>query len=165
MPPSLEGLVGRELASELTQAFTRIKHCIDQLTDDEIWLRPEPQMNSIGNLLLHLNGNVRQWIIANLGGEKDIRNRPAEFAERGPIPSHNLMHQLEATVDEAKIILETQTAEVWLKGKKIQHFETTGFGAGLHSVVHFWGHVQEIIHMTRIITGAKYKFAFVPPAQ
>lgn len=162
MPPSLEGVVGRELAEELTQAFGRIQHCLDQLTDEQVWYRPRPEMNGIGNLLLHLAGNVRQWIICGLGGETDTRNRPTEFSERGPIPKADLLAKLEATVDESKIILETQTADTWRRKLRIQSFDTSGFGAALHSVSHFRGHTQEIIHQTREILGANYRFAWVP---
>ena len=162
MSPSLEGVVGRELADELTQAFGRIQHCLNQLSDEQVWHRPRMEMNSIGNLLLHLCGNVRQWVICGLGGEPDTRNRPAEFAERGPIPKGDLLAKLESTVDEAKIILETQTADTWRRRLRIQAFDTTGFGAALHSVSHFRGHTQEIIHQSREILGATYDFAWVP---
>ena len=162
MAPSLDGLIGRELADELTQAFGRIQHCVDQLSDEQLWHRPRAEMNSIGNLLLHLGGHVRQWIIAGLGGETDNRNRPAEFAERGPIAKVELLAKLEATVDESKIILETQTADSWRRKMRIQSFDTTGFGAALHSVSHFRGHTQEIVHQTREILGPNYRFAWVP---
>jgi Protein of unknown function (DUF1572) len=162
MAPSLEGMIGRELAEELTQAFGRIQHCLNQLSEEQVWHRPRMEMNSIGNLLLHLAGNVRQWIIGGLGGETDTRNRPAEFAERGPISKAELLGRLESTVDEAKIILETQTADTFRRKLRIQAFDTTGFGAALHSVSHFRGHTQEIIHQTREILGANYQFAWLP---
>jgi uncharacterized damage-inducible protein DinB len=165
MTPSLEGLIGHELADELTQAFNRIQHCLDQLSDEQVWHRPRMEMNSVGNLLLHLVGNVRQWIISGLGGETDTRNRPAEFAERGPLPKADLLARLESTVDESKIILETQTADAWRRKMRIQAFETSGFGAALHSVSHFRGHTQEIIHQTREILGANYQFAWVPQSK
>jgi Protein of unknown function (DUF1572) len=66
-------------------ATVRIKHCLGQLTDEQIWWRSHPSLNSIGNLILHLCGNVRQWIVAGLGSAADSRNRSAEFSERGPI--------------------------------------------------------------------------------
>jgi len=70
----------------LTKALDRIKHCLGQLTDEQIWRRESDAMNSIGNLILHLCGNLRQWIVAGIGAEKDVRQRPKEFSERGPIP-------------------------------------------------------------------------------
>src|SRR4029077_4440954 len=73
--------VGREAATELTSALAKIKHCLGQLTEEQVWWRSRPSLNSIGNLILHLCGNVRQWIVAGLGGAADSRDRPAEFAE------------------------------------------------------------------------------------
>jgi hypothetical protein len=72
--------VGTESANELTSALGKIKHCLGQLTDEQVWWRSWPSLNSIGNLILHLCGNVRQWIMAGLGGAADSRDRPAEFA-------------------------------------------------------------------------------------
>src|SRR5436853_7764032 len=93
--------VAAEAAQELKNALARIKHCVKQLSDEQIWWRDTPAMNSIGNLILHLCGNVRQWIIAGLGDATDTRNRHAEFAERGPIPRAELMVQVEQVVDDA----------------------------------------------------------------
>src|SRR5689334_16459965 len=69
-------------AAELADALRMIQHCCGQLSDGQIWWRPNESMNSIGNLLLHLTGNLRQWVVSGLGGTADTRNRPAEFAAR-----------------------------------------------------------------------------------
>src|SRR5690349_13879202 len=90
--------VGTQAATELGKALDRIKHCLAQLSDEQMWQRPQASMNSIGNLILHLCGNVRQWIVSGLGGARDNRNRPAEFAEHGPIPKEELIHRLDAVV-------------------------------------------------------------------
>src|SRR5271166_5746139 len=87
--------VGREASNELTSALARIKHCLGQLSDEQVWQRSQPSLNSIANLILHLCGNLRQWIVAGVGTAEDIRHRPAEFAERGPIPKDNLLHMLD----------------------------------------------------------------------
>ena len=79
-------LVGRELADELGQAMGRIEHCLAQLTDTQAWWRPRADLNSVGNLVLHLTGNVRQLIGSELGGAPDARDRQAEFDARGPVP-------------------------------------------------------------------------------
>src|SRR5262245_7234497 len=83
-------------------AVSRIAHCLNQLTDAQVWVRERPDMNAIGNLVLHLTGNVRQLIVCNLSGEPDDRNRPAEFAAREPIPKAELLHRLNETVTRAK---------------------------------------------------------------
>lgn len=153
---------GREIALELAAATGIIGHCLRQLDDEQVWSRPAISMNSIGNLLLHLCGNVRQWIIAGVGGAADTRERQKEFDERGPIPKAELFSRVESTVLEASEVCKSVSEEQLLNRLRIQGFETTGLGAILHSVSHFRGHVQEIVHMSRAILDEAYEFHFVP---
>jgi hypothetical protein len=162
MNDNLAQAVGRELGDEMSSALDRIHHCLDQLTDEQIWHRPTEEMNSIGNLVLHLIGNVRQWIISGLGGRADDRDRPAEFAERRHIPKAELWGMLQATIGEARTVLAARTADDWLRPRRIQGFDATGLKAAVNSVAHFRGHTQEIVHMTRAILGNRYRFAWVP---
>src|SRR5689334_6072857 len=101
-----ESTVAREFSLEsqrtLDEALRKIEHCDRQLDDDDVWWRPSEEMNSVGNILLHLSGNLRQWIVSGVGGARDVRDRPAEFAERGKIPREQLLSQLRATANEAK---------------------------------------------------------------
>jgi len=94
--------VGAEAAAELTAALAKIKHCQGQLNDEQIWWRSHPALNSIGNLILHLAGNLRQWIVAGIGGAADVRNLPAEFAQSGAITNCELLARIESVVDQAK---------------------------------------------------------------
>src|SRR5438067_13096304 len=125
----LAAAVGDAASHEMTSALARIKHCLNQLSDEQIWWRAAPGMNSIGNLILHLCGNVRQWIIAGLGDATDTRNRHAEFAERGPIPRAELMVQLEQVVDHAAHVLRQQTSKSLLTRRRIQGFDVSGLAA------------------------------------
>jgi uncharacterized damage-inducible protein DinB len=154
--------VGTEAAGELTKALDRIKHCLGQLSDEQIWRRPSESIHSIGNLILHLCGNLRQWIVSGLGGAKDVRDRPKEFSERGPFAKEELLQRLEAVVNEAKAVLARQTARQLLDARRIQGFDVTGLEAIFDSVPHFRGHTQEVIHMTRYLVGDAYKFAWTP---
>ena len=158
----LAAALGIEAANELTSALARIKHCLGQLTDEQVWWRCRPSLNSIGNLILHLCGNVRQWIVAGVGGASDVRNRPAEFAERGPIPKVELVSRLEAVVEEAKRVLAGADARQLAEVRRIQGFDVTVLKAIFDSVPHFRGHTQEIIGMTRLQLGNAYKFAWTP---
>jgi hypothetical protein len=149
-------------AAELDSASKKIVHCLKQLTDEQVWWRPAPSMNSIGNLILHLCGNVRQWIIAGIGGAEDTRDRPKEFAERGPIARTELLRKLETTIAEASEKLTEASPADLVENRRIQGFDVTGISAIVQSVTHFQGHVQEIIHLTRSQLGDDYDFDFVP---
>jgi Protein of unknown function (DUF1572) len=154
--------MGRAAAVEMSKALERMKHCLGQLNDAQIWWRAQPSLNSIGNLILHLCGNVRQWIVSGLGNVRDDRNRPAEFDERGPIPKQELIGRLDATVDAAKTALGRVTAKQLLDKRRIQGFDVTGLAAIFDSVPHFRGHTQEIVYMTRLQLGDAYQFAWTP---
>jgi hypothetical protein len=158
----LAAAVGAAAAHELDSALERIKHCLGQLTDEHVWHRSLPGLNSIGNLILHLCGNLRQWIVTGLGTAPDVRNRPAEFAERGPVPKKALVRSLEAVVAEAKRVLAGVDAQQLAQPRRIQGFDVTGVAAIFDSVPHFRGHTQEIVHMTRLQLGDAYKFAWTP---
>lgn len=144
------------------ECLIKIKHCLDQLSDEQVWWRPREKMNSIGNLLLHLTGNVRQWIIAGVGTSNDVRNRSAEFSEKGPIPKAELLQQLSQVVAEAKSVLTDATAVGMLQIRPIQGFEITGWEAIFDCLPHFKGHTQEIICLTRMQLGEAYQFHWQP---
>jgi hypothetical protein len=158
----LAAAVGTEAGNELTSALRRITHCLNQLNDEQIWSRSRPSANSIGNLILHMCGNVKQWIVSGLGSAPDVRNRPTEFSERGPISKDELLGRLRAVVSEAKEVLARQTADQLLAIRRIQGGDVTGLTAIFDSVPHFRGHTQEIVHMTRLQLGDAYQFAWQP---
>jgi hypothetical protein len=158
----LAAAVGREASNELTSALGKVKHCLGQLTEEQVWWRSHPSLNSVGNLILHLCGNMRQWMVAGLGGVTDIRDRPAEFSERGPIPKEELQRRLEAVVDEARAVLERQTGRQLMEARCIQGFNVIGLAAIFDSVPHFRGHTQEIVGMTRMQLRDAYQFAWKP---
>ena len=143
-------------------AADRIKHCLDQLTDEQVWRRSSESINSIGNLILHLSGNARQWIVAGIGGAPDVRQRPKEFSERGPIAKAELLRRLDEVVAEARAVLGKASAQDLLRKRSIQGFNVTGVEAIFDSVPHFKGHTQEIVHMTRCLLGDAYRFAWTP---
>lgn len=146
----------------LDQCMTKIKHCLDQLTDEQIWWRPREEMNSIGNLLLHLSGNVRQWIISGLGTSEDTRNRPAEFSQRGPIPKAELLKQLTQDVADAKAVMAQRNAAEMAAVRPIQEWEVNGWQAIFDCIPHFKGHTQEIICLTRLQLGDAYRIHWQP---
>src|SRR3954470_19354179 len=106
----LAGLYLNAARECLAEGLKKIEHCAHQLSDEQVWWRPRPDMNSIANLMLHLTGNVRQWIISGIGGAKDVRNRPGEFADQSRRSKAELLATLNSTVEEADVVLSKLTA-------------------------------------------------------
>jgi hypothetical protein len=144
---------------ELDAAVGRIAHCLSQLTDEQVWSRPRPDMNAVGNLVLHLTGNIGQLIVSGVGGVPDHRDRPAEFAARGTVPRAELLDKLTAAVQRAKAVVAGASDDALCGRIPVTQYDFTGMQAVVRSVAHFRGHTQEIIHMTRTILGESYQFA------
>lgn len=155
--------VGKAAAFELGEAFARIRHCVGQLADEQVWFRSGEQLNSIGNLLLHLSGNVRQYLVAGLTHAPDTRDRPKEFLERSPIAKGDLLARLGDAVADAQRAMSAMTAAELLLVRRIQNRDFTGLAAIMQSVPHFRGHTQEITYMARSLLGSIYRFAGMPP--
>jgi len=128
----------------------KITRCLELLTDEQIWWRANPQSNSIGNLLLHLSGNVRQWIVCSLGGAPDQRDRDSEFAERTLIPRDELVARLKQTLVEADATLAQFDPEKLLERRVIQGLDVTALEAIFHVVEHFSMHTGQIIMMAKM---------------
>lgn len=151
-----------QLCTCIDECSIKINHCCDQLTDEQVWWRPQEEMNAIGNLLLHLCGNLRQWIIAGVGNKEDTRDRPSEFSCRSQTSKIELLNDLRNTLNESKATLNDLTVESLLQQRRIQGFEITGLAAAFDSVSHLKGHTQEIIHMTRVLLAEDYQFHWQP---
>ena len=119
-------------------------------------------MNSIGNLLLHLQGNLRQWVVAGLSHLPDERNRPAEFAQRSMIPKSLLLGELEATAEQAIATVRQASTGELLATRRIQEFDVTGLGEIFDAIPHFKGHTQEVVCLTRMQLGDAYQFRWKP---
>jgi len=142
--------------------LSRIERCLKTLSEEDIWWRPNQASNSVGNLVLHLNGNVRQWIISGLGGAPDRRERDQEFAECGPIPRRALLALLRRTVREASRVLERLTADDLARARPIQKFEVTGLTAAFHVAEHFAFHTGQIIYAAKMKRGVDLGFTRLP---
>lgn len=151
-----------EAQATLTSALAKIAHCLDQLSDDDVWWRPHESHNSLQNIILHLCGNLRQWIGCGLGGLPDVRDRPAEFSDRQPISKPELLKRLTAAVEEAKAVLAAFPADRILERRKIQGFDTTLLAALFDTVSHFVGHTHQIVYITRLRLGDAYRFQWTP---
>ncbi len=130
-------------------AFLKIRRCLALLDDAEIWWRPNQHSNSIGNLILHLSGNVRQWIVSGLGGAPDERRRSGEFAARGGMTRSELLEHLDAALQEAVETLQNLAPDSLAQTYQIQDYEMTGLQVIFHVVEHFSGHTGQILFITK----------------
>ncbi len=138
--------------------LAKIRRCLELLNEEDIWWRAHDTNNSVGNLILHLCGNVRQWIISGIGGEEDVRNRPAEFADRGSVSKTELIQRLERTLYEADETLARFDNKRLREKRKIQGFDVTCLEAIFHVVEHLSGHSGQIIYITKLRRGEDLKF-------
>ena len=144
--------------NKLEQLTARIHDCLDRLSDEQVWARGSTNENAIGNLVLHLTGNVRQWIVSGVGGEADTRVRDQEFAAHGGIPKGDLMEHLRNAVAEAKTTLAKVTATRLTERVTVQKYDLTVLHAVYHVVEHFAQHAGQIIFATKMLTGGDLGF-------
>lgn len=141
-----------------SEYLPKIERCLEQLDDNQIWWRPNPQSNSIGNLVLHLCGNARQWIVAGLGNSEDRRNRDSEFAQTEIIEGTKLRNLLRSTVVEVVSTIKTLDPETLLEKRRIQGSEVDVLQAVFHVTEHFSMHTGQIILLTKTLTAADLSF-------
>jgi len=145
-------------ARRLKQNMERIEKCLARLTEDQIWLREHESENAVGNLLLHLAGNIRQWILSGVGGSPDTRDRDSEFnAHEGPSKSE-LLAALWDTVEKAIGIIEPLTPERLATIVYVQKYDVSVLEAIYHVVEHFAQHTGQIIFATKLLTGEELGF-------
>ena len=138
---------------KLGQLSGRIQDCLSRLTEDQIWARGGESENAAGNLVLHLSGNVRQWIVSAVGGVPDIRQRDEEFAARGGVPGAELAVLLRNAVTEAGAVIAALPPERLTERIHVQGYHVTVLEAIYHVVEHFAGHTGQIIYATKLLTG------------
>lgn len=136
----------------------KIERCLETLNDEQLWWRANEHSNSIGNLLLHLSGNARQWIVGGLGGAPDQRRRQSEFDERSAISKTELLARLKATIAEVDAVLSRFDTALLLTPYQIQSSEVSALEAIFHVVEHFSMHTGQIILLTKLLTEQDLRF-------
>jgi uncharacterized damage-inducible protein DinB len=137
---------------------TKIQRCLDVLPADALWRRDDASENSVGNLLLHLSGNVRQWIVSGVGGAPDARRRSTEFDARDGEAAVALMAELRATLQEANAVLSSLDAPSLVEARRIQGRDVSVLDAVYHVVEHFSMHTGQIILLTKRYAPGRVQF-------
>lgn len=155
---SIESLFLKYSVDKLRQFTDRIDVCLGKLTEQQIWARGGENENAIGNLVLHLNGNVRQWIVSTLGNDPIPRDRDAEFNTRGGPEAGQLVGTLRDTVEQACRVILSLDTERLTQEYEVQKYRVSGVEAVYHVVEHFGQHTGQIIFATKMLTGGDLEF-------
>jgi uncharacterized damage-inducible protein DinB len=147
-------MVGKAFTTHSRQLLTadylpKIEACLHRLSEQDVWWRPNEASNSVGNLILHLCGNVTMWIIGGVGGRNFERDRQQEFDERRPIPKAELLTKLKRVVEEADEVIESLDENELLHRREIQTYDVTLLEAVYHVVEHFSMHTGQIILLSK----------------
>lgn len=142
----------------LEQYWPRMQRTVEPLTDQQIWWRPNEASNSVGNLLLHLNGNVWQWLVGAFDGLEDARDRPAEFSAKGALSGAQLLARLGRTIQEAAKVLNRLTAADLIAVYEIQGYSVSGLAAVYQVTEHFGLHYGQILYIAKMLEGKDLGF-------
>jgi hypothetical protein len=136
----------------------KLAHCVEHMSDEDLWWRPNDVSNSVGNLVLHLCGNLRQWIVSSIGGVEFRRDRDGEFAARGPIPKSELIAKVNAVVSDVDAVLARLEPSRLLSRLEIQKYDVSTLQAVYHVVEHFGYHLGQILYIYKMRTGTDPRF-------
>ncbi|HAX49418.1 MAG TPA: DinB family protein [Ignavibacteria bacterium] len=138
-------------AGYIKQNFPRIEKCFSELNEDDIWYKPNLSSNSIGNLVLHLCGNITQYIISALGGKADSRDRDLEFSAAGGYKKADLLAKIKEVSDSATVIISSLDEEQLLRSYSVQGYEKSGIAIVVHVTEHFSYHTGQIVFQTKMM--------------
>lgn len=151
----MQDLVIQEFKSQIIQRMEentpRIGRCLAELSETEIWKRPNASSNSVGNLILHLCGNIRQYAIASLGGQADHRQRDAEFAAKDGFGKEELLAKLQNTLAEALETIRKASEQEMMRIRTVQGFEMSGIGIAVHVCEHYSYHTGQIAFWVKLL--------------
>jgi hypothetical protein len=142
----------------LEHYWPRLRACVEPLTEAQAWWRPNEASNSIGNLILHLNGNVGQWLVDSFEGREDERDRPAEFGAQGGRTATVLLERLGATLQEGSAVLARLTEKDLVARYEIQGYHVSGLEAVYQVVEHFGLHYGQIAYISKSLSGRDLGF-------
>ena len=146
----------------LEQYLRKIRECVALLSEEQVWWRPNEAVNSAGNLLLHLRGNLSQWVLATLGGQAFERHRSEEFRARGGPAKAELLAGLEEAVRATRAVIAGLDTSALERHHRVQGYETDGLGIVFHVVEHMSYHTGQIVATTKQLAGPEAGIEFYP---
>ena len=147
---TLTDLLLQEVRRRLfVESVPRLLHCLSLLNEDDLWWRPNPHSNSVGNLLVHLCGNVQQWVVAGLGRAPDTRQRNAEFAMQSGLSKAEVQARLAHLQEDVLDVLGRLQPEDLQATYQVQSFQETGVAMLVHVVEHFSYHTGQVVYLVK----------------
>jgi uncharacterized damage-inducible protein DinB len=146
----IEEFIGQAI-HRIDENTQKLATCMQELNENEIWKRPNLHSNSVGNIILHLCGNIRQYAISSLGNSKDVRERDKEFSADGGNSGPELFRKLTDTIEQAKNVIQSTTEQELLRERKVQGYTHSGIGIILHVTEHYSYHTGQIIFWTKLL--------------
>lgn len=151
-PNNLSNLALEALRGRITRILpSQIRTCVEELTEEQLWWRPNEQANSVGNLVLHLSGSMRHYLSRGVGGIEYQRDRPAEFAERGPITKEQLLATFDETISQATRVLDAFDTSRFMTATDEQNYVPTVFDLIFNIAIHVATHTGQIVYITKML--------------
>ena len=135
----------------MDESMRMIVKSLDVLEENDLWEKPNASSNSVGNLMLHLCGNITQYILSSLGGTDDVRDRDKEFSSAEGYSKKELIGMLSEVVEKSKTVIETTGTEDLLRYREVQGFHLSGVGIVVHVVEHLSYHTGQIAFWTKLL--------------
>jgi uncharacterized damage-inducible protein DinB len=148
---NLQNEITQQAILRLEESTIRIEKCLEELSEEEVWLKPNASLNSVGNLILHLCGNITQYIISSIGKVEDGRKRDLEFSTEGGFDKLELLTKLKKTVEQAAEVINALDMDDLLEKRSVQGFEYSGIGNIIHVVEHYSYHTGQIAFWTKLL--------------
>lgn len=136
----------------------RIVRCVEELPENKIWHRPNNNSLSVGNQILHLEGNIRQWAVHGLGGRPDVRKRDDEFAAEGGIAAAELLARFSEVIEDAKLVITDLTEEDLRKEYQVQAYKEDGVYVLMHVIEHMSYHTGQVVFYTKAVLNKDMEF-------
>lgn len=152
VPKKLGEVASKALRGRITRILpAQIRSCVEELTDEQLWWRPNDQANSVGNLILHVSGSMRHFLSHGVGGIDYTRDRPSEFAERGPVSKEQLLATFDETIREANQVLGSFDSSRFLDQSADQNYVPTVFDSIFNVAIHLATHTGQIVYITKLL--------------
>jgi uncharacterized damage-inducible protein DinB len=142
-------LIKTECLRRLRENQEKINTVLTGLPEEDLWWRPNPESNSIGNLLLHLSGNLTQYVLSSLGGQADHRERSKEFAADGGIHTPDLLKKFNDVMEAVYTTILSCGEMELTRVRPVQCYQETGIGILVHVTEHLSYHTGQIIYLIK----------------